>query len=291
MGIQDEEKIENKKQKKMTNITEELVKVGCVQYGEFKLKSGAISDTYVDLRIVPSFPTLFKSISNELTNLIDSNNLNFDFICGVPLGGLSYATSIALNLNKPTLLVRKEIKSHGTKKQIEGIYKKGQSVILIEDVITSGTSILEISQILKNEGLNVTHAFVILNRESGGEENLKEIKLGALFTLKDFQKKKIQEKSFLERSKLTKNEVSRKIFEIMEEKKSNLALSIDVTKQKELLKIVEECGNEICLLKTHIDILEDFDENFIGKLIDLSKKYNFLILEGSEFLCFSFNIF
>eukprot|EP01080_Neovahlkampfia_damariscottae_P003972 gene3972-7228_t len=268
----------------MSNITQELISVGCVQYGEFTLKSGEKSNIYVDLRIVPSFPSLFKTISNQLTSLINLQNIQFDFICGIPFGGLSYATAIAMNLNKPTLLVRKEIKSHGTKKQIEGVYKKGQNVILIEDVITSGKSILEVAEILKNEGLNVIHAFVILNREGGGEENLKEIKLNSLIKLKDLElKKERNEKSYLERSKMTKSSIAKKIFEIMEEKKSNLALSIDVTKQKELLDIVEQCGSEICLLKTHIDILEDFDENFIEKLITLSKKYNFLILEDRKF--------
>jgi uridine monophosphate synthetase len=268
----------------MTNITEELINVGCVQYGDFTLKSGAKSNIYVDLRIIPSFPSLFKTISNELTQLIISQNIQFDFICGVPFGGLSYATAIALNMNKPTLLVRKEVKTHGTKKNIEGVFQKGQHVILIEDVITSGQSILEIAEILKKEGLNVIHAFVILNREEKGEENLKEIKLSSVLKLKDLKQKEEKiEKSFIERSKLTKNAIAKKLFEIMDEKKSNLALSIDVTKKQEVLEIVEKCGNEICLLKTHVDILEDFDQIFIEKLTQLSQKYNFLILEGFRF--------
>ena len=77
--------------------------------------------------------------------------------------------------------------------------------------------------------------------------------------------------------------MSRRLFQLMIDKKTNLSLSADVTSKKDLLQLVDQVGSEICVLKTHIDIVEDFDEDLIKQLQVLSDKHQFLIFEDRKF--------
>eukprot|EP00475_Leptophrys_vorax_P028498 TRINITY_DN4125_c0_g1_i1.p1 TRINITY_DN4125_c0_g1~~TRINITY_DN4125_c0_g1_i1.p1 ORF type:complete len:492 (-),score=144.42 TRINITY_DN4125_c0_g1_i1:54-1370(-) len=89
--------------------------------------------------------------------------------------------------------------------------------------------------------------------------------------------------TYLERSALAKCSVAKQLFELMASKKTNLCLSIDLTKSAEILRVVDEVGPYICLLKTHADIIEDFDGSFIEGLLALAQKHNFLIFEDRKF--------
>lgn len=90
--------------------------------------------------------------------------------------------------------------------------------------------------------------------------------------------------TYAEKAKLVQHPISKRLLEVIEAKKSNLSVAVDVTTKKELLDITDQVGPSICLLKTHIDILEDFDANFIGELKKLSEKHNFLIFVTIPFL-------
>ncbi|CAJ0566374.1 unnamed protein product, partial [Mesorhabditis spiculigera] len=99
---------------------------------------------------------------------------HYDGIVGVPYAALPYSAVVSLQLRKPLIIIRKEAKSYGTKKLIEGRYEKGQTVVIIEDVVTTGGSIKDVVKILREDGLIVQDVFCLLDRQQGGAAKLKE---------------------------------------------------------------------------------------------------------------------
>ena len=88
---------------------------------------------------------------------------------------------------------------------------------------------------------------------------------------------------YSERAKITTNPAARELLQLMDEKKTNLSVSADVTTSQELLDLVRAVGSEICLLKTHIDIVSDFTEELVSELLHLKEEYNFMIFEDRKF--------
>jgi orotate phosphoribosyltransferase len=167
------------------NIIAELNRIGAVKYGEFKLKSGAISPLYVDLRMIISYPTLLRQITELLWKKVA--DLRWDMVCGVPYTALPLAAALSITYEKPMVLRRKEAKNYGTKKMVEGVYQAGQTCLVVEDVVTTGGSILETIKDLEAEGLQVKHVVAILDREEGAKKSLHEkgYNFSSLLTLKE----------------------------------------------------------------------------------------------------------
>lgn len=155
-----------------TSLINSLYQIGAVRFGEYILKSGHKTSVYVNLRIIISYPNLLRQIAEVMWAVVA--NTKFDLICGVPYTALPIATCISLDHNIPMVMRRKEKKDYGTKQMIEGVYRHGQSCLIIEDVITKGLSIIETAEELEKIGLKVNAAIALIDRDQGGKENLKK---------------------------------------------------------------------------------------------------------------------
>jgi uridine monophosphate synthetase len=149
-----------------------LFDIGAIKTGNFTLKSGLNSPIYIDLRLLISVPDILEMLAQKIG--FRTAQLDFDLVCGVPYTAIPIATAFSLSKKVPMILKRKEAKSHGTKKMVEGIYEPGQKVLLIEDIVTSGMSLLETIESLEEAGLVVEDTICLVDREQGGKEQLKK---------------------------------------------------------------------------------------------------------------------
>ena len=161
----------------------DLYQVGGFKFGSFKLKSGLISPFYINLRPIISVPHLLKGVSHLIAQ--KASELSYDCICGVPLAALSLATLVAYENEKPLVMYRKESKDHGIPTSIEGIFNSGDVCIIVEDIITSGESILGTITAAEKAGLIVHDVIVFIDRKQGGVEHLMErgYKVHAIYTI------------------------------------------------------------------------------------------------------------
>jgi orotate phosphoribosyltransferase len=167
------------------NLIQDLTKINIIQFGNFTLSSGRISPVYVDLRSLIAYPQLLKTVAYALWNCVKEYKPHL--LCGVPYTALPIATCISLEQNLPLVISRKEIKDYGTKKQVEGVFQKGQNCLIVEDVVTTGGSVLKTISLLEAQGLQVTDVVVLVDRQEGAREILeqKAYRLHAVFTLQE----------------------------------------------------------------------------------------------------------
>ncbi len=147
---------------------------GAIKFGDFTLTSGKKSSYYVDLRIVPSFPHQFRKMVKRLqSNISEKIGLeNFDYLVSVPTSGLVIASALATETVKPLIYVRNKPKDYGTSKSIEGSFEQGKKALMIDDVATTGGSVVNAIKLLKEAGIVISDAFVIINRMEGASEAL-----------------------------------------------------------------------------------------------------------------------
>ena len=338
-----------------------LYEIEAVKFGSFVLKSGISSPVYFDLRVIVSAPRILAAVAANLRRLATEKGIAFgnhnrrsaridgpggsdgevetgvvSQLCGVPYTALPIATCMSTDLDVPMIIRRKEAKDYGTKKLLEGKWSAGDRCLVVEDVVTSGSSVLETAAVLRAADLRVAEAVVILDRQQGGKQKLDEegIQLYSLFTISDVLKvlseKRLIGPSVVEsvQTFIAENQFSPSppppppplpkeqlrpvvdatkmkygdrvggggggggvddatftahLFRLMERKSSNLCVAADVTSAAELLRLAESVGPHICLLKTHVDIVEDFDAAFVEKLGRLAENHDFLLFEDRKF--------
>jgi uridine monophosphate synthetase len=159
-------------------VAEALYLSGCIKFGVFKIKSGAISPYYVDLARLLSSPAQLCVIAEVAAEQVRQIMLSdrIDKLASIELKGALIVPSIACKVNLPCVVVRKEEKAYGVTGRIAGAdVSKGDSILFFDDVISEGLSKVEGIKPLQELGANVKHMLVVVNREQGGKENLEEL--------------------------------------------------------------------------------------------------------------------
>lgn len=149
-----------------------LHEIGAIKFGEFTLKSGIKSPIYIDLRLLISYPKVLKLISQAMIEM--AKDLKFEVIAGIPYTALPITTAISIDQDWPMVYARKEVKDYGTKKKIEGVFKEGDTALIIDDLITTGGSKFETIEPFEASGLKITDFLVLVDREQGGGRLLEE---------------------------------------------------------------------------------------------------------------------
>ena len=148
-----------------------LKKCGAIQFGRFVLTSGAVSDYYIDIKKASTDPVILKKIVEAMAEYTEG----YDILAGMELGAVPLVVALSLETKIPYVIIRKEKREHGTSKQIEGRDVKNKKVLVIEDVTTSGGSVVKTIQILRDSHALVDEVLVVVDRESGAEEKLQQL--------------------------------------------------------------------------------------------------------------------
>ena len=167
---------------KINDLRDELVTflydVNAIKLGNFTLSSGSISRFYIDLRVLQSYPVYFrKAISlMKMLVLLRIGLDEFDYICSIPTSGTIFGSALSYELFKPHIYVRKDTKGYGTQKKIEGDLRPGSRVLFVEDVVTTGNSLLIAVKTIFDQTKN-NRVVVIMDREQGAAEKFREYSL------------------------------------------------------------------------------------------------------------------
>jgi uridine monophosphate synthetase len=164
-------------------LADGLLESGCVRFGQFTLKSGLISPIYIDLRQLASYPALLAEVAQAYLPLL--RQLQFDRLAALPYAALPIGTAVSLSGGWPLIYPRKETKEYGTRAEIEGEWKPGETVVVIDDLATTGGSKFEAIEKLTGAGLTVRDVVVLIDRQSGASEALAKAgyRLHAVLTL------------------------------------------------------------------------------------------------------------
>lgn len=169
----------------LRRVADGLLESGCVRFGQFTLKSGLISPIYIDLRRLVSYPNLLAEVAAAYLPILAA--LTFDRMAAIPYAALPIAAAISLQGGYAWIYPRREVKEYGTKAEIEGEYRPGERVVLIDDLATTGGSKFEGIEKLTQAGLTVKDVVVLIDRQSGAKEALAQqgYPLHSVFTLSD----------------------------------------------------------------------------------------------------------
>ena len=180
---------EEEKRYLMKHISLGLVRSKALKIGDFTLASGKKSPYYVDLRQSISDPIAMDWIANSLARIVanEIGRSKVDKIMGVPTAGVPFATLVSQKLAIPMLYYRKERKEHGVRKKVEGDMERNDRIVMIDDLVTTGQSVVEAASAAREQGGVVSELVVLLDREQKGKEYLQaqNIQLHVLFKISE----------------------------------------------------------------------------------------------------------
>ena len=148
-----------------------LKESNAIQFGRFILRSGTASNYYIDIKKASTRPHILKKIVETMTEYVK----DYSVIAGMELGAVPLVVALSLETGVPYVIIRKEKKDHGTGKQIEGVDVKGKKVLIIEDVTTTGNSVIKSINILLENKAIVDKVLVVVDRENGTKEKLQQL--------------------------------------------------------------------------------------------------------------------
>lgn len=162
-------------------IAKKLLELGCVKFSPdkpFVYASGLSGPIYCDNRMILSHVTFRDTIIECFQKIIVMESLTYDLLGGIATAGIPYAAIVADRLKKPMIYIRPKAKGHGKKNQVEGDFHHGQSVILFEDLVNQGTSVLDAFVGLKEAGLKASVCLAIVDYQmSVAQKNLSEAQI------------------------------------------------------------------------------------------------------------------
>ncbi|MGB3403294.1 MAG: bifunctional orotidine-5'-phosphate decarboxylase/orotate phosphoribosyltransferase [Microcoleaceae cyanobacterium] len=150
----------------------QLYDIGCIIFGDHVQASGETFPYYIDLRRIISIPQIFHQIVEAYTKIL--KQLTFDRIAGIPYGSLPTATGLALKLEKPMIFPRKEVKKHGTGRLIEGHFQPGETIVVVDDILITGSSVIKGAAKLESAGLKIKDIVVLIDHGNNVIEKLAE---------------------------------------------------------------------------------------------------------------------
>ncbi len=166
-----------------------LIKNDAIKFGDYILASGKRSPYYIDLRLTISSPITMDWIANALTRIVlnEIGKDKVDKILGVPTAGVPFATMVSQKLSIPLIYYRQARKEHGVRKKIEGTLSRNDRVLIVDDLITTGESVIEAAEVVRDQGGVVNELVVLLDREQGGKERLRAARIEphVLFKISD----------------------------------------------------------------------------------------------------------
>ena len=159
-----------------------LIETGCVSFGDYRLKSGEESSFYVDLRRLTGHPVAFRLAIDAMAAW--TTHLKPQAIAAIPMGGLPIASAVSSRTMTPMCYIR-DPKGYGTGRSIEGAVNEGSKILLVDDVITKGTSAFEVLPKLQDH--RVQEMLVLIDRDAGGGKRLENcnIKLSSVFQMEN----------------------------------------------------------------------------------------------------------
>jgi uridine monophosphate synthetase len=157
---------------RLGSLADGLLKAGCIKFGDFTLKSGQRSPIYLDLRQLVSHPSILKEAARAYAEVMRA--LTFDRLAGLPYAALPIGTAVSLEMDRPLIYPRREVKDYGTKAAVEGDFHAGETVCVLDDLATTGGTKIEAIQKLEAAGLKVRDIVVLIDREQGAGAMLAE---------------------------------------------------------------------------------------------------------------------